>query len=151
MWITLKVGRNCEGMEVGGGCILRCRSYSASSPEGSDHTSACFCICTPRKFSCRQVILHVCVHVLSRLSHIQLCNPVDRGQPGSSVHGILQARILDWVAMLSSRGSSPPRDVYFIHMHKRKCYFLKKNCQCMAKTTTICKVISLQLIKINEK
>ena len=33
------------------------------------------------------------------------CNP-----PGSSVHGILQARILEWVAMPSSRGSSPPRD-----------------------------------------
>ena len=33
------------------------------------------------------------------------CNP-----PGSSVHGILQARILEWVAMPSSRGSSGPRD-----------------------------------------
>ena len=30
--------------------------------------------------------------------------------PGSSVHGILQARILEWVAMPSSRGSSQPRD-----------------------------------------
>ena len=30
--------------------------------------------------------------------------------PGSSVHGILQARILEWVAMPFSRGSSPPRD-----------------------------------------
>ena len=30
--------------------------------------------------------------------------------PGSSVHGILQARRLEWVAMSSSRGSSPPRD-----------------------------------------
>ena len=33
------------------------------------------------------------------------CNP-----PGSSVHGILQARILEWVAISSSRGSSQPRD-----------------------------------------
>ena len=32
-----------------------------------------------------------------------------RGPPGSSVHGILQARILEWVAMPSSRGSSRPR------------------------------------------
>ena len=47
---------------------------------------------------------------------------MDRGQPSSTVHGILQAKILDWVAMLSSRGSSRPRDVYFIHIHKRKCY-----------------------------
>ena len=36
--------------------------------------------------------------------------PPDCSQPGSSVHGILQARILDWVAMPSSRGSSQPKD-----------------------------------------
>ena len=35
-----------------------------------------------------------------------LCNPMDCSPPGSSVHGILQARILEWVAMPSSRGSS---------------------------------------------
>ena len=39
-----------------------------------------------------------------------LCNPRDCGPQGSSVHGILQARILEWVAMPSSRGSSRPRD-----------------------------------------
>ena len=38
-----------------------------------------------------------------------LCDPRDCSPPGSSVHGILQARILEWVAMPSSRGSSPPR------------------------------------------
>ena len=37
-----------------------------------------------------------------------LCNPVDCSPPGSSVHDILQARILEWVAMSSSRGSSSP-------------------------------------------
>jgi len=35
---------------------------------------------------------------------------MDLSPPGSSVHGILQARILEWVAMLSSRGASQPRD-----------------------------------------
>ena len=39
-------------------------------------------------------------------SSLTLCNPVDCSLPGSSVHGILQARILEWVAMPSSRGSS---------------------------------------------
>ena len=39
-----------------------------------------------------------------------LCNPMDCSQPGSSVYGIVQARILEWVTMASSRGSSPPRD-----------------------------------------
>ena len=39
-----------------------------------------------------------------------LCNPWDWSPPGSPVHGILQARVLEWVAMPSSRGSFQPRD-----------------------------------------
>ena len=39
-----------------------------------------------------------------------LCNPMDCSLPGSSIHGILQARVLDWVAISFSRGSSPPSD-----------------------------------------
>ena len=39
-----------------------------------------------------------------------LCNPLDCSPLGSSVHGILQARILEWVAMPSPRGSFRPRD-----------------------------------------
>ena len=39
-----------------------------------------------------------------------LCDPMDCSPPGSSIHGILQARILEWVAMLFSRGSSQPRN-----------------------------------------
>ena len=39
-----------------------------------------------------------------------LCNSMDCSPPGSSVHGILQAGILEWVAMPSSKGSSQPRD-----------------------------------------
>ena len=41
---------------------------------------------------------------------LTLCEPMDCSLPGSSVHGILQERILEWVAMSSSRGSSQPRD-----------------------------------------
>ena len=40
-----------------------------------------------------------------------LCDPMDHGRPVSSVKGILQARILEWVAVSSSRGSSWPRDL----------------------------------------
>ena len=43
-------------------------------------------------------------------SHLTLLWPHDCSPPGSSVHVILQARILEWVAMPSSRGSSWPRD-----------------------------------------
>ena len=39
-----------------------------------------------------------------------LCNPMDCSLPGFSVHGIFQARVLEWVAMSFSRGSSQPRD-----------------------------------------
>ena len=38
------------------------------------------------------------------------CNPMNCSLPGSSVHGILQTRILEWVAIPFSRGSSQPRD-----------------------------------------
>ena len=41
---------------------------------------------------------------------LTLCSPMDCSLPGSSVHGILQARILEWVAISSSKGSSQPRD-----------------------------------------
>ena len=40
---------------------------------------------------------------------VRLCDPVDCSPPGSSVHGVLQARILEWVAMPSSRGPYQPR------------------------------------------
>jgi len=52
----------------------------------------------------------MCMHAKSLKSSPTLCNPIDCSLPGSSVHGILQARILKWVAMPFSRGSSQPRD-----------------------------------------
>ena len=48
--------------------------------------------------------------VKSLQSHLTVCDHTDCGPPDSSVLGILQARILEWVAMPSSRGSSQPRD-----------------------------------------
>ena len=43
-------------------------------------------------------------------SCLTLCDPADYSPPGSSVHGIFQARMLGWVAISFSRGSSRPRD-----------------------------------------
>ena len=49
--------------------------------------------------------------MLSCISHVWLfCDPMDWQVSGSSVHGILQVRILEWVAISFSRGSSRPRD-----------------------------------------
>ena len=53
-------------------------------------------------------IFPLCVKSLQ--SCLTLCNPMDCSPPDSSAHGILQARILKWVAVPSSRGSSRPRD-----------------------------------------
>ena len=43
-----------------------------------------------------------------------LCDPLDCSPPGSTVHGILQATILEWVAIPFSRGSSQPRYQTFV-------------------------------------
>ena len=50
------------------------------------------------------------VKMLVAQSCLTLCNPLDCSPPGSSVHGILQARILEWVAIPFSKGSSRSRD-----------------------------------------
>ena len=56
------------------------------------------------------VLKAFCAMFLVAQSSPTLYDPTDCSLPGSSVHGILQARILQWVAMPSSRGSSQPRD-----------------------------------------
>ena len=62
----------------------------------------CYCLC--------ELFLSCCIFV-ELLSRIWLfCNPMDCSPPGSSVHGISQARILEWAAVSLSRGSSWPRD-----------------------------------------
>ena len=59
---------------------------------------------------CRRPIKAFYVCTKSLQSCPTLCDPMDYSPPDSSVHGILQARILEWVAMPSSRGSSRLRD-----------------------------------------
>ena len=51
--------------------------------------------------------------VVQSLNYVQLqlfCNPLDCSPPGSFIHGIFQARILEWVAISFFKGSSPPTD-----------------------------------------
>ena len=56
------------------------------------------------------IIMNIRKKVLVGQSYLTLCDSVDYSPSGSSVHGILQARILEWVAIPFSRGSSRPRD-----------------------------------------
>ena len=78
-----------------------------------------------RKFEGRRIgpniwgfwIIIATTHLLSSVCLVSqlrptLCNPMDCGPPGSSVHGILQARILEGVAISSLRGSSPSLAVF---------------------------------------
>ena len=57
-------------------------------------------------------------------SYPTLCDPVDCSPPGSSVHGILQARILEWVAISFSRASSWPRDRTQVSCITGRCFNL---------------------------
>ena len=60
--------------------------------------------------SAKSELLTQRVHAKLLQSCPTLCDPMDCSLPGSFVLGILQARTVEWVAMPSSRGSSPPRD-----------------------------------------
>ena len=71
-------------------------------------------------------LLYVCEITQSCLT---LCNPMDCSLLGSSVHGILQARILQWVAILFSRGSSWPRDRTKSNYKKQHFFFFFINKQ----------------------
>ena len=51
-----------------------------------------------------------------------LCDPIDGSLPGSSVHGIFQARVLEWVAISFSRESSRPRDRTQVSHIVRRCF-----------------------------
>ena len=69
------------------------------------------------------IVLHDLEHFLARdeyvlmcaQSHLTLCDPMDYSPPGSSVHGTLQARILEWVAISFSRGSS--QSMHWTHIN----------------------------------
>ena len=54
---------------------------------------------------------------------LALCDPMDCSTPGSSVHGISQAKILEWVAISVSRGSSRPRDQICLSYSGRLFFF----------------------------
>ena len=64
------------------------------------------------RLPCSLVYFHILkkAKVLVAQLSLTFCDPVDCSPPGSSVRGILQAKILEWVAIPFSRRSSPPRD-----------------------------------------
>ena len=86
-------------------------SYSRGSSQARDETSVSRIVGSSFTTEPPGKILYIaCMPANSLQLCPTLCNPMDCSLPGSSVHGILQARILEWVAMPSSRGSSQSRD-----------------------------------------
>ena len=83
--------------------------FKGTSIKGSQENRIRFCS-VHRTVLCYKSFLQkvkfVCSSVLVTRLCLTLCDSVDCSPPGSSVHGILQARILEWVAIPSSRGSS---------------------------------------------
>ena len=79
-----------------------------------------------------------------------LCNPMDCSLLDSSVHGILQARILEWVAVPSSRGSSQPRDrtcVSYISYIGRRVIYHQRHLGSPVKGQILSTVISLVIMR----
>jgi len=104
----------------------------------------------------------VCVCVLVMQSRPSLCNPMECSPPGSSVHGVLQAEILEWVAIPFSRGSSQPgywtrvsciegklftswatRETHIIHIYIYNFFFCYLTTEPNPKWYTSCAVFTL--------
>ena len=71
-------------------------------------------------------VVPACVHAKSLELCLTLCIPMDCSPPGSSVHGILQARKLEWILMPSSKGSSQSRDLCLLCLQS-----LIVSCSCL--------------------
>ena len=97
-----------------------CELSSSSLKSQTDPPNILFCFQVKTVSKVRASVISTSFSIFLGLSHVcccclgtQLwpipCNPVDCSPSGSSVHGIFQARILQWVATPSFRGSSQPR------------------------------------------
>ena len=100
-WVHMCGGRVCACV-----CACACRVHVCTRVHG------CVCVC-----ACVWAHVHVCVHVCVHAKLLQQCPTLfdlmdysPSSLPESSVHGTLQARIMEWFTMPSSRGPSQSRD-----------------------------------------
>ena len=99
--ITWRLGINFKGINMKGNTYLL-RTWTMWHERSSDLLN--------QEIVIERVIWEAKKWVLVTWSCPTLCDPLDCSPPGSSVHGILQARLLEWVATSFYRGSSQPRD-----------------------------------------
>ena len=89
-------------------------SRGSSNPGIEPGSQRCKLNSLPTEPSGKPLSLHYCLDGMCVCEVAQscptLCDPMDCSLTGSSVHGIFQARVLEWVAISFSRGSSPPRN-----------------------------------------
>ena len=86
-------------------CVLLCHPCYMVSPLKPE---TCFSFPASPVMSTNGVTLTANLTVLHQCP--ARCDPMDDSPPGTSFHGILQARLLEWAAIFFSRGSSQPRD-----------------------------------------
>ena len=81
--------------------------------------------CLPYNCCCCCLVTELCAILLRCDSFVMqlFCDLVDCSPPGSSIHGIILAKILEWVSISSSRGSSQPRDQTYISCTGRQVLF----------------------------
>ena len=76
-----------------------------------------------------------------------LCNPMDSSLPGSAVHGIFQARILEWIAISFSRGSSQPRDRIRVSCIADRCFTIWTTREAPIEDLTVLKTIKTMMVR----
>ena len=100
-------------------CSCRCQVASAMSDSEGPHRWQPIRLCRPWNspgkntgVGCHFLLQCTKVKRESEVAHscLTCSDPMDYSLPGSSIHGILQARVLEWVAIAFSKGSSRPRD-----------------------------------------
>ena len=96
----------------------------------------CVCVCV-----CVHARMHVRAHSGAQ-SCPTLCDPMGCSPPGSSVQGISQARILEWVAISFSRGSSQPRDQTQVVSFGRQILYHQATWEAQTHSRTFCSALA---------
>ena len=96
---------------VQGILLLHCGALTGKEIQGRGDrcTPMAASLCCTAETTTTSQSSYLCIALVTQLCPT-LCDPIDCSPPGSSVHAILQARILTWVAIPFIRGSSWPRD-----------------------------------------
>ena len=97
------------------------------------------------------LVTQLCVCAKSLQSCLTLCDPMARSPPGSSVHGILQARMLEWAARLQGIFPTHRLNPHLLHLLRWQAGSLPHQCTCLGGHGPISFVVSLGVMTAGEK